>query len=78
MKSLLISLAALSTSACAVTKVTDIATNASGSVVHVTGVRLRTIGLTGYWVDQNLEWQCARQADERLQCRRYVTNFPAP
>lgn len=78
MRALLFSLAALSTSACAVTKVTDIATNASGSIVHVTGSRLRMLAADALWVEENLEWVCERQPDQRLACRRYVTHLPPP
>ncbi|MBL8683843.1 MAG: hypothetical protein JNK05_32020 [Myxococcales bacterium] len=78
MRAALIAVAALGANACAVTRVTDIATNASGSVVHVTGARVRTLGLNALWVEQNLEWHCVRQPDERLVCRRSVTEFPPP
>lgn len=78
MRGLLLSIAALSASACALTKVTAISTNASGSIVHATGARVRTLGMNSLWVEQNLEWECVRQSDERLACQRRVTNFPAP
>lgn len=78
MRRALLSLAALSASACAVTRVTDIATNASGSIVHVTGARVRTIGAEAMWIEQNLEWECVRQADARLACQQHVSNLPAP
>ena len=78
MKRVLLSLAALSADACAVTRVTDLATNASGSIVHVTGARVRTLGINAMWVEENLEWECLRQPDGRLACRSQLANLPAP
>ncbi len=65
-------------SGCAVTKVTDLASNASGERLTVTGFRARMLGSNPLWIEQNLAWHCTRGADERLSCTRSVTAFPAP